>query len=149
MEYTADNKTSGSPGREAFERKRKAVTTSKTHWIEIDLLRAGERPPELAGKSDYNALLKRGGAPGPLEVWYFDLRDRMPTIAVPLRPPFDDVPLDLQGAFDTVYARGHYAESVDYSGAPPLPRLRPADAVWAEQRIREWMSERGESAAKQ
>ena len=136
------NKAASSPGREAFLRKRKAVTTSKTHWVEIDLLRAGERPPELASKSDYYALLKRGGVPGPYEVWYFDLRDWMPTIAIPLRPPFEDVPLNLQTAFDTVYARGHYAESADYSRMPPAPRLRPADVTWMEERIREWTNAR-------
>lgn len=134
------NKDSSTQGREAFLRKRKAVMASRTHWIEIDLLRAGERPPELSGKSDYYALLKRGGVPPPYEGWLFDLRDRMPTIAVPLRPPFEDVPLNLQTVFDTVYARGHYAEAIDYSGAPPLPRLRPADANWAQDRIREWLA---------
>jgi len=138
------NKARGTKGREAFLRKRKTVMASKVHWIEIDLLRAGERPPEVVGKSDYYALLKRGGTPGPFEVWYFDLRDRMPTIAVPLRPPFEDVPLDLQFVFDDVYARGHYAESTDYSGDPPSPRLQPADAAWVKERVRQWLSARRE-----
>jgi hypothetical protein len=141
------NKAPGTQGREAFLRKRKTVMASSVHWIEIDLLRAGKRPPEVAGKSDYYALLKRGGAPGPFEVWYFDLRDRMPTIAVPLRPPFEDVPLDLQSAFDDVYARGHYAESTDYSGDPPLPRLRPANAAWVEERVQQWLAAQREKAA--
>ena len=134
------NKDASTQGREAFWRKRKAVMASRTHWIEIDLLRAGERPSEVADKSDYYALLKRGGVPLPYEGWLFDLRDRMPTIAVPLRPPFEDVPLNLQTVFETVYARGHYAEAIDYSGSPPLPRLRPADANWAQEQIREWLA---------
>jgi hypothetical protein len=92
------NKTSGAK-RAAFLAKRRAVMASPAHWIEIDLLRAGERPSEGAGKSDYYALLKRGGQPGPFAVWYRDLRDPLPTIAVPLRPPFPDIPLDLQAAF--------------------------------------------------
>jgi hypothetical protein len=125
------NKAAGTEGREAFLRKRRTVMASKTHWIEIDLLRAGERPEEVTGKSDYYALLKRGDAPPPYEAWLFDLRDTLPTIAVPLRPPFEDVPLNLQSIFNTVYTRGHYAEALDYSGNPPLPRLRPADAAWA------------------
>lgn len=132
------NKATGTQGREAFLGKRETVMASNVHWIEIDLLRAGERPPEIAGKSDYYALLKRGGTPGPFEVWYFNLRDRMPTIAVPLRSPFEDVPLDLQFIFDTVYARGHYADSTDYSGNPPLPPLGPADVAWLEKRVQEW-----------
>ncbi len=134
------NKAAGTQGREAFLQKRKTVMASGVHWIEIDLLRAGERPPEVAGKSDYYALLKRGGTPGPFEVWHFDLRDTMPTIAVPLRLPHDDVPLDLQLVFDDVYARGHYAESTNYSGDSPLPRLRPADAAWVEECVQQWRS---------
>ena len=140
-------KVPGTQSRETFLRKRRTVTASRTHWIEIDLLRAGERPDEVAGQSDYYALLKRGGQPPPFEGWLFDVRDRMPTIAVPLRPPFEDVPLNLQAVFETVYARGHYAEAIDYSGPPPPPRLRPADANWAQERIQAWLAARGQTAA--
>jgi hypothetical protein len=130
------SKTSGAQGRQAFLRKRETVMSSRVHWIEIDLLRSGERPPEVAGKSDYYALLKRGGTPGPFEVWYSDLRDSLPTIAVPLRPPFEDVPLSLQAVFDDVYVRAHYAESIDYTVSVPLPRLRPTDAAWVAARLK-------------
>ena len=132
------NKAPGTPGREAFLQKRRNVTASHTHWVEIDLLRAGERPGEVANKSDYYALLKRGGTFGPFEVWYFDLRDRMPTIAIPLRPPFEDVPLDLQAAFEDSYRRGHYADDIDYAGRVPPPALRPADANWIQSQLIRW-----------
>jgi len=122
-------------------KKRKATLSSNTHWIEIDLLREGERPEEVAGKSDYYALLHRAGQL-PYEVWFFDLRDQVPTIAVPLRPPFADVPLDLQAAFDTTYARAHYADTVNYGAPIPLPRLRPADETWAKTRVQEWLAAR-------
>ncbi len=135
------NKTSGTPGRQAFLHKRQTVMASKVHWLEIDLLRAGERPPEVSGQSDYYALLNRGDAPGPFEVWFIDLRDRLPTIAVPLRPPFADVPLDLQAALDTVYRRAHYADSLDYRRPVPQPALRPADATWARDKVRVWLGE--------
>jgi hypothetical protein len=134
------NKLGGSAGRAAYLRKRQAVTASPAHWIEIDLLRAGERPAEVADRSDYYALLKRGDHPGPYEVWYVDLRDHLPTIAVPLRPPFDDVPLDLQVALDSVYERAFYAHQLDYADHPPAPPLRSADAVWASERVREWQA---------
>ncbi|HEX6386709.1 MAG TPA: DUF4058 family protein [Anaerolineae bacterium] len=131
------NKAVGALGYEAFQKKRRQVFNSKTHWIEIDLLRVGERPREVAGKSDYYALLKRAGEYR-FEVWYFDLRDRMPTIAVPLRPPFEDVPLNLQAAFNDTYRRAHYAESIDYGNNVPLPPLRPADVAWVQAQIEEW-----------
>jgi hypothetical protein len=120
----------------AFMTKRLAVMASPAHWIEIDLLRAGERPPEVTGKSDYYALLKRGDRPGPFEVWYCSLRDPLPTIAVPLRPPFADVPLKLQAVLDEIYTEAHYAEQLDYRSDPPAPALRPADAAWIAERLR-------------
>jgi hypothetical protein len=131
------NKLAGAK-RATFLVKRRAVMASPAHWIEIDLLRGGERPPEVAGKSDYYALLKRGGQPGPYEVWYADLRDPLPTIAVPLRDPFADVPLDLQAAFATAYAEARYDDQLQYEGSPPPPPLRPADASWAAALISAW-----------
>lgn len=126
--------------------KRATVTPSPTYWIEIDLLRTGERPPEVAGKSDYYTLLKRGGTFGPYEVWYFDLRDPMPTIAVPLRAPFADVPPDLQTAFDDAYTRARYADDIDYTQPVPPP-ICPADRNWARERIAAWQTQRMASAS--
>ena len=129
------NKAPGTSGQEAFLRKRAAVLQSGSHWIEIDLLRGGERPPDVRGRSDYYALLKRGGAAHPFEVWFCDLRDSLPTIAVPLRPQWPDVPLDLQDILTTVYRRGHYAELLPYNGPMPSPALNPADARWVAAQI--------------
>ena len=136
------NKAPATVGRDQFLRKRRAVMASPAHWIEIDLLRAGERPPEVGDKSDYCSLLKRGGGAGPFEVWYTDLRDPLPTIAVPLQPPYADVPLNLQAVLDDIYARAFYAESVDYTRPIPPPALPPADAAWAAERVRAWLLSR-------
>jgi hypothetical protein len=141
------NKEKGSKGQAAFLRKRRAVMSSKVHWLEIDLLRAGERPNEVAGKSDYYALLKRGDRIAPYEGWYFDLRDTLPTIAVPLRPPFADAPLQLQAVFNDMYRRAHYAESVDYNRPVPGPRLRPADEAWLRERLSRWLASRAAPGA--
>jgi hypothetical protein len=118
------------------------VFSTRTHWIEIDLLRAGERPPEVAGQSDYYALLRRGNGGGRLEVWYVDLRDPLPRITVPLRDPYPDAVLDLQAALATVYARARYADDVDYTRVPPPPPLRPADTAWVAQCVARWHAER-------
>ena len=136
------NKAAGQERWDAFQAKRRQVMASHTHWIEIDLLRAGRRPAEVAGKSDYYALLKRGGTPGPYEVWHFDLRDKLPTIAVPLHESYEDVPLDLGAVLEDVYRRAHYAESIDYTSEIPSPRLRPADRQWVSEQIRNWMAKR-------
>ncbi len=142
------NKRRGAPGFDDFWRKRSEIFESQVHWIEIDLLREGNRPARLAGKSDYYALLKRGGQWDKLDVWFFNLRDKMPTIAIPLRPPFDDVPLDLQAALDVTYERAYYADSIDYAQEPPEPALNNQDTEWVREHVRAWLNARQESADK-
>ena len=96
------------------------------------------------GRSDYYALLKRREHGDQLDVWFIDLRDPLPVIAVPLRPPFSDALLDLEAAIADVYARGRYAARLDYAQPAPPPPLRPADAAWAAACITQWRQERQE-----
>lgn len=136
------NKASGSTGRRHFQDKRRRVMASETHWLEIDLLRAGERPLEARGRSAYCTLLRRGVPGAPYELWVSGLRDRLPIIGVPTRAPLADTPLDLAEILQTVYRRGHYELAIDYDGQPPLPLLSTEDAQWAIERVAQW---RGES----
>jgi hypothetical protein len=126
-----------SRARSDFLRKRAEVIASRTHWVEIDMLRAGERPPEVRGAGDFYALVKRAGTVV-ADVWPIGLRDRLPTIGVPLRDDVADLPLDLQSMLDRVWADGRYADLIDYAGPPPPPALAAADARWAEERTRRW-----------
>jgi hypothetical protein len=66
----------------------------------------------------------------------------MPTIAVPLRMPFGDIPLDLQAVFADMYHRAYYAESIDYTAAIPDPRFKPADSRWVQTQIHDWQQQR-------
>ena len=132
------NKASSTRGREQFLRKRQAILASATHWIEIDLLRAGERPREAAGRGDYCALVARADRTEGYDVWDANLRDPLPTIAIPLRPPYDDVPLDLQAALTLVYERGDFRGQARLFPASSVPPLLPADANWVAARIHEW-----------
>lgn len=134
------NKRPGAQGFDAFQNKRSVVMASQSHWIEIDLLRAGARPAEVAFKSDYYALLKRGDRSQAFAVWFFNLPERMPTIAVPLRPPHADVPLDLQAVWEEMYRRARYASSIDYSQPAPPPPLRPDDKRWAQTQVKRWQA---------
>jgi hypothetical protein len=122
------NKAPRADSRAAYLAKRAKLMASPAHWLEIDLLRAGERSEEVAVAGDYYALLKRSGSVT-YEVWPIDLRDLLPTVAIPLTEPDTDVPLDLQTAFTLMYDRHAYADRIDYRKAPPRPLLVPADAT--------------------
>jgi len=135
------NKVKNSRGREAMLEKRKLLRRGGAHWLEIDLLRAGERDELIANRSDYCVILFRQGASGRY-VWFIDLRDPLPTVAVPLRPPFDDAPLELQRALNETYDRARYADSIDYARPAPPPKLKPADQAWLERTLEAWRTAR-------
>jgi hypothetical protein len=128
------NKVPGSSGQRDFLRKREQILGSSTHWLEIDLLRAGTRPPGIPFRGDYYGALHRAGVRDRLEAWFVSLRDPLPTIAVPLRPPFEDVPLDLQEAVELVYERYRYDAGIDYAEDAPPP-LGEADAGRGGRRL--------------
>jgi hypothetical protein len=136
------NKVPGSQGRAQFLRKRGVILRSRTNWVEIDLLRGGQRLVEVEGKGDYYALKRRFGRHHYL-AWYWHLRDALPTIAVPLTGEYADVPLDLGAILAGVYARAFYALSVDYAAPVPAPRPLPPDAAWIAARLRAWHERRG------
>jgi Protein of unknown function (DUF4058) len=136
------NKEPGSSGQRDFLRKRDQILGASTHWLEIDLLRAGTRPPGIPPRGDYYAALHRAGVRDRLEAWFVSLRDPLPTIAVPLRPPFEDVPLDLQEAVEVVYERYRYDTGIDYASDAPPP-LREADAAWVSERVAAWRRAQG------
>lgn len=127
--------------RAEFLQKRRETMASTTHWLEIDLVRAGERPPEVRGAMDYYALLKRVGAQE-AEVWPIGLRDPLPTIAVALPSEAADVPLDLQAAIETLFERYRYAELIDYNGPPPAPGFALDDARWVAMQVQRWQATR-------
>lgn len=133
------NKRGNSVGRRAFLRKRRQVLQSRTHWLEVDLLRGGQRPAEVVKPTDYYSLLSRATETAqPYEVWFFGLRDALPTVAVPLQSPHADVALPLQSLFEQVYQRAYYARSINYDEPVRWPTLAPAEAQWAAQRIAVW-----------
>ena len=65
-------------------------------------------------------------------------RDPLPTIAVPLLPPYPDATLDVQAVLDGIYERAFYAVSLDYARPVPPPPLAPPDAAWTAARVRDW-----------
>lgn len=131
------NKVTGSRGQAAMIEKRDTLRRAGAHWVEIDLLRAGERQRQLAGRSDYCAAVWPAGDPH-MYAWFIGLRDPLPVIAVPLRPPDDDLPLDLQRALDLAFERAGYAELAGYDAPLPYPPLKPADQAWVLDTLAAW-----------
>lgn len=138
------NKRSGA-GRDEYLAKQRMVLASQANLVEIDLLRAGPHVlavPEIDARRirDYDYLVcihtvrnnrKR------FRVYPRTVRERLPTLRIPLAEGDVDVELDLQAVLISVYQAGAYANQFDYS-RPCYPRLRPDDEAWAQERITAW-----------
>lgn len=123
------NKAAGAD-REQYLGKRRQVFRSRSHFVELDLLRGGAKfPLDGLPHCDYYALVSRAGDRPRVGLWPWKLRDPMPVIPIPLRADDPDVRLDLKPPLDRIYDEQRYARSI-YAG-PPEPRLSPDDAAWA------------------
>lgn len=121
-------------GWDEYQKKRQQVIHAQANLLEVDLLRRGRRPITVTSTppAPYYLFLTRAGQPARADVWAVQVRGRLPTVPVPLRPPDDDVPLNLQRAFDAIYDEARYDLSLDYAKPPEYP-LQGADALWAAQ----------------
>jgi hypothetical protein len=106
----------------------------RANFIEIDLLRGGNKMPMLTPWPDcpYTLLVSRSLSAPYCRVWRADFRRRLPVIPVPLREPDPDLHLDLQPLLDGIYALGRYDERIDYS-RPLTPALSEADTAWVRE----------------
>jgi hypothetical protein len=125
------NKYSG-PDRDQYLAKARQLLQTNVHFVEIDLLRGGPRMPWLGLPAcAYCVVVSRFERRPRAGAWPIGLRDRLPTIPVPLRQGDPDARLDLQEVLNRVYDAAGYHYYV-YDGEP-APRLSPEDAAWAEQ----------------
>ncbi len=124
------NKKAG-PDRDQFLSKRLHILRSSAHYVEIDLLRGWQRMPcEQASSCDYCVLVSRVEGRPQAGFWPVRLRDKLPKIPIPLRPPHADAYLDLQEVLHGVYDRAYYKDYI-YKGKP-TPALSASDGVWAD-----------------
>lgn len=114
--------------------KRQRVLASAAHLLEIDLLRKGRRVPmkEPLPNAPYFVFLSRAEKRPILDVWPIRLDEPLPTVPVPLLPGDEDVTLDLQSAFTTIYDTFGYDLSIDYTRPPKIPLVGEA-AEWAAE----------------
>lgn len=121
-------------GRGDYVRKRLEFLRQPVNLVELDLLRAGVRlefdrplPP-----GHYYAFVSRAASALTTGAYAWTVRDRLPTLPVPLRPPDPDVVVDLNEPFAAAYALGRYWKLIDYAKPPPPPPFGGSDAEWVE-----------------
>jgi hypothetical protein len=124
------NKRSG-PDRDQYLTKRGGILASRAHLVEIDLLRCQTPLPTEGPRPDcaYSVLVSRREKRPRADFWSIGLRNRLPTIPVPLHPGEADATLDLQAIVDRVYDEGGFAYLIDGLPEPPLDH---EDSVWAQ-----------------
>ncbi len=127
-------------GRLQYRQKRERILHSHVHLVELDFLRAGQRPgwevidPPL--ETDYVCLVNRADdSPARLsEIWPIALNEPLPMLPIPLLIPDPDIILNLGEVMPQIYRRAAYARRIDYSQPVPPPKLRPEIAAWLRQR---------------
>src|SRR5262249_15602310 len=135
------NKTPGDQGRDLYKRKQREVLKTKTHLVEIDLLRGGEHttavPLALAlaktGSFDYHVCTHHFDTLEDYFVYPTRLKMRWPTLSIPLLPGEGAGAVDLQAALDRCYASGQYQRGIRYGESAPEPPLSTGQSAWANK----------------
>jgi len=126
------------PGRNDYINKRTSVISQSVHLVELDLLLGGERLPmrRPLPPGDFYAIIARSEQRPNAQVLPWTLRHKLPRVPIPLLKPDPDSWIDLNAVFATAYARGRYAQSINYSARLSLPM--PESAVrWIEETVKQ------------
>jgi len=115
------------PGLEPYLKKKQTLIDNGIHFLEIDLLRRGKRTmidSKLANALYLIALTRASSKV--TDIWTMDLESTLPTVPVPLISPDPDMLLDVQQAIDEIYVESQFYRSIDYTKAPPPPKILEA-----------------------
>ncbi len=124
-------------GREAYSEKRQQVLGSRTHLVEIDLLRGGAPLPISGGiRGSYRILVSRSDCRPNAALYVFNLPDPIPTFTLPLRSRDHEPTIDLHSLLDLVYERAGYDIAISYN-REPVPTLSTAEANWMDALLRQ------------
>lgn len=129
------NKKTGDD-RDLYLAKRRELLRSPAHLVEIDLLRGGPpMPPTDRPRCDYSLLISRAERRPAVDFWPIRLRERLPTVPIPLRPAVPGPRIDFQEVLHRAYDDPGY-ERFLYAGSLQPP-LAPEDAEWARSLVPE------------
>ncbi|GAA6621455.1 DUF4058 family protein [Scytonema sp. NUACC26] len=131
------NKRAGK-GREAYEEKRKAVLSSPTHMIEIDLLRSGKSMPILSKiqPTDYKIIVARKNRRPLAQLYAFNIQEEIPKFLLPLQSEDIEPLVNLQSLLLEVYEQAGFDLAIDYRLAP-VPPLQEENKVWIDTLLRQ------------
>jgi hypothetical protein len=134
------NKQPGAVAQERYLEKRASALHGGLHWVEIDLLRGGERPPipvPLPGSADYLCYVAQVTERGWNHLLYaWALREPLPVLPIPLLGE-DQAQLDLGECLTVAYERIAAEDEIDYGADPPPPPLTRSDETWTEKLLRD------------
>lgn len=121
-------------GYEEYVTKRHHILRSRAHLMEIDLLRKGNRIPmrQPLPNAPYFIFLSRVEKRPMTEIWAITHEQRLPVVPIPLLAGDEDVALDLQSAFTSVYDSVGYDLLLNYRKPPSTP-LQGQSKQWAER----------------
>ena len=125
-------------GRSMYEHKRRWVLESRTHLVEIDLLRGG-LPMAMSGNghgSHYHILVSREERRPKADLLPFSVRHPIPDFTLPLQRRDEDVTVPLNSLLHELYDRAGYDLRIDYR-ADPEPPLEGEYAAWAAALLQE------------
>ncbi len=131
MELLSPSNKAPGVDRAAYIKKRNVfLSASDVNFVELDFLRGGPRMP-LSGlpDCDYYVMVARPADRPDVGVWPIRLRDRLPTVPIPLLRGEPEVSLDLQSILDQVYDDGGYDRYI--YDLTPVPPLGDIDKAWA------------------
>jgi hypothetical protein len=133
-------------GRDEFAARRAHILQSHSSYVEIDLLRSGDRTwpppfPQTATEThqprpEYAAVISRAWQRMPsfhIRMHPIYLQRRLPRLGIPLVREESPVMLDLQAVFDQVYDDGPYRRGAVHYDRPPRISLSPEQNLWAEE----------------
>lgn len=131
------NKFPGS-GRREYLDKRLRILESRTHLVEVDLIRVGDPLPVEGydGDAPYRILVSRSELRPAAELYPFRLQANIPDIVVPLLAGEDEPTLRLGEMVNDLYLQDYYGRLLDYDDDPAGP-LSDDDRAWLDRVLRE------------
>ncbi|MFN3690479.1 MAG: DUF4058 family protein [Fimbriimonadales bacterium] len=135
------NKEPNTKGRALYLRKQGEILKSEVHLVEIDLLRGGEytlAPPysKVVAQlgTQWHYLISVSRADDPHNFWLYprSVRERLPTIPIPLAVGDGFARLEMQALVEQCYEDGAYEATLDYREPPPPPPFSAEDLAWID-----------------